>query len=198
MKLLKILQVPEITLNQKSERIAKITPDILELIDSMKFTLIRQEKPKGVGLSAVQVGELLQLLVVRESDKKLFRVFINPIITLRNTTKKKEKKKSFPEQLEGCLSISNVWGIVERASAIEITYMNEYGEVKAEIIKGFLANIIQHEYDHLQGILFTQRVTDAKKELYFSHEDKGEEIFTVIEKDAITRLTKEEPSSILK
>lgn len=183
MKLLKILQVPNDCLTQKAQRISKVTPAIRELINDMKYTLIKQEDPKGVGLCAPQVNKSIQLFVLREDDEKPFRVFINPVVTLKYSKKEVVEDKPLPQNLEGCLSIKDIWGVVKRAPIVHITYMNEFEEVKEETIKGFLAQIIQHEYDHLEGILFPQRVKEANRELYASEkDDKGDEVFTVIDK----------------
>lgn len=189
MKLLKILQVPDATLKKKTRQINDYDldrPEIRNLIEDMKYTLIKQEDPKGVGLSAPQVGKSLQIFVIREEDSKPFRVFINPIITLKYSRKVILEDKPEPLNLEGCLSIRDIWGVVDRAPIVKITYMNEYGEVKTETIGGFLAHVVQHEYDHLQGILFPQRVEEAGRSLYHSEkDDKNEEIFTIIDKDKI-------------
>ena len=80
------------------------------------------------------------------------------------------------QKLEGCLSIPGVWGHLRRASWVKVKYLNENGEEKIEIYKGFMATIIQHECDHLDGILYTQRVLEQKEKLFsIETNEKGEE-----------------------
>ncbi len=93
-------------------------------------------------------------------------------------TEKQRKNKKGNAKLEGCLSIKDVWGTVKRSQKIEVTYMDESGEMLTKIFSGWPATIIQHEYDHLQGILFPRRVLEQKGKLYKTHKDeKGEDIF---------------------
>jgi peptide deformylase len=81
-------------------------------------------------------------------------------------------------QLEGCLSLKDIWGIVKRHQSISVSFMNEKGEKHTKTFDGFLATIIQHEYDHLQGVLFPKRVLEQKQQLYHSKKNtKGETEF---------------------
>jgi len=180
MKVLSILQAPQKVLVEKTKPVTKITPSILNLIEDMKYTLIKQEAPKGVGLSANQVGRPLQLFVLREAEDKPFRVFINPKLKILRTAKVAPDDPD-KDVLEGCLSISNIWGVVDRAPKVKVKYMSEDGKMHNETFTGFIARIVQHECDHLDGILFPIRVIEAKKTLYAEgKDDKGEETFTPI------------------
>ncbi len=128
------------------------TPVIQTFITELIGTLDSQGD--GVGISAVQVGNPIRLFILShkayEADKKTapsnHRIFINPRIT----------KVSKDGQLfeEGCLSIRGVYGDVQRPFSITIEAYNEHGELFIEQANGFVAQVIQHEMDHLDGILF--------------------------------------------
>ncbi|MDP2927030.1 MAG: peptide deformylase [bacterium] len=156
---LEIRIYPDSILKQKAEEIEKMTPEIKELILQMKETMT-EEKPvlsqrangegkvKGVGLAGNQVGILKRVIVVL--TKKGLKGFINPRIL--KLSKEKEIGK------EGCLSLPGLWLEIKRPTWVEVKAINEEGqeiEFKAE---GFLARIFQHEIDHLDGILFFERL----------------------------------------
>jgi len=104
----------------------------------------------------------------------LFVVFINPNIISRDDPKPHADKTN---QLEGCLSIPGVWGTVNRSPKLTISYQDEHGTKSEEQCSGFLATIIQHEIDHLQGVLFTQRVLEQKNKFYQTTTDEqGKEV----------------------
>lgn len=103
----------------------------------------------------------------------------NFISDLSALQKKRDKKGI---KLEGCLSLPNIWGEVERANEVEISYIDEKGKSHTKLFKGFTATIIQHEYDHLLGNLFPKRVLEQKGKLYKSKKNKkGEDEFEEIE-----------------
>src|SRR5205085_7034589 len=111
-------------------------------------------------------------------------VYINPKVTLLRKAPKQikiPKKKKEGMKLEGCLSLKDIWGTVKRSTKVSVAYTDEHGEKHEEIRSGFLAIIMQHEYDHLQGILFPRRVLEQKGQLYKSYKnDKGEDEFEEI------------------
>lgn len=160
----------------------QVDASVLRLIDDMKETLARTKDPVGVGLAAPQVGKSLQLFIVRENPKRPFSVFINPEISFPKDDKKiqyssKRAKKS-GKKLEGCLSLNVIWGEVKRNSTVIATYLDEKGAQHTKTFTGFFAIVIQHEYDHLQGILFPRRVLEQKGKLYKSTKnEKGEDVF---------------------
>ncbi len=131
------------------------TEKVQSLIADVKATLDSQSD--GVGISAVQIAEPVRLFILSEkayrADKKTVRtphrVFINPMIT------KISKDVQIIE--EGCLSIRGVYGDVTRPYAITIQALDENGEMFIEQANGFVAQVIQHEMDHLDGILFIDR-----------------------------------------
>ena len=185
---MQIVQAPQEVLAKKAEQIKKIDKHILEFIGKMKETLLAAKDPEGVGLAAPQVGKSLQIFIVKPTAKDPITVYINPHLTIPNSEKKELLKKSANKtgteedvQLEGCLSLKDIWGTVARAPEVMIEYLDEEGKKQKEEAHGFLATILQHEYDHLQGILFPRRVLEQKSKLYKSRKDeKGEDIFEEI------------------
>ncbi|HEX8965982.1 MAG TPA: peptide deformylase [Patescibacteria group bacterium] len=181
---MKIVQAPDVVLSQQAKPINKIDKSILDLIEEMKKTLVSATDPEGVGLAAPQVGKSLQLFIVKPTPKDDFTIFINPTVTLMQETEKTTpaKKKKEDKRLEGCLSLKDIWGTVKRAPKVAITWQDENGTQNQKVFTGFFATILQHEFDHLQGILFPKRVLEQNGKLYKSHKDEqGEEVFDPIE-----------------
>lgn len=173
--MLKIVNVPNSILNKPVKRVAKIDKEIIELIKKMDQILMAQKDPQGVGLAAPQVGINLAIFIIKPTVKAETEVFINPkIIKSLKVHKVESQKKKKKTKLEGCLSIPRIWGPVKRADKIYLEYQNlSTGAVERKWFSGFKAVIIQHEMDHLQGILFTQRVIEQKKQLF---EEKDNEL----------------------
>ena len=158
MSLRKIVTLPEAVLRRKARTITKVDKNLQTLIDDMVETM--REAP-GVGLAAPQIGLSERLLVIeyyeREEDeedeeapKKVWAV-INPEIV-----------KTSEETLmgvEGCLSIPGLLGEVERHAEVQVKALNRHGKPMKIKAKGWLARIFQHEIDHLNGVLFTDRAT---------------------------------------
>jgi peptide deformylase len=152
MAIREIVKTPDPVLRRKAHKITKFEKDLQTLIDDMIETM--REAP-GVGLAAPQVGISERLIVIEYGDdedetvpKKLFAV-INPEIILASEEK--------VEGIEACLSIPQLVGEVERHEKIVVKALNRHGKpvkIKAE---GWLARIFQHEIDHLEGVLFTDR-----------------------------------------
>ncbi len=158
MTLRKIVTLPEPVLRRKAHSVTRFDKDLQTVIDDMVETM--RDAP-GVGLAAPQIGLSERLIVVEyyereeeedvENAPKKVWAMINPEIV-----------KASEETLvgvEGCLSIPNLVGEVERHAAIQVRGLNRHGKpfkVKAE---GWLARIFQHEIDHLNGVLFTDRAT---------------------------------------
>lgn len=185
--MLKIIQAPDTVLNQEAKAITKIDKTVFNLIKEMATTLESATDPEGIGLAAPQVGKSLQLFIIKESKKSPLNVFINPKITIpegtemTNEIEKKEKKKD-DVKLEGCLSLQDIWGVVKRYKEILVTYLDQNGLEHKKTFDGFFATIIQHEYDHLQGVLFPRRVIEQKSNLYKSSlNKKGEMEFEEIQ-----------------
>lgn len=175
--MLSIVQAPDEVLSQKAKEIKKIDQTVLSLIAEMKDTLENATDPEGVGLAAPQVGRSVQLFIIKQSISSPVQVFINPILILPENESVPKKKKG-PVKLEGCLSLYNVWGVVHRYASVTLSYLDEQGKTHTKKFTGFFATIIQHEYDHLQGVLFPKRVLEQGEKLFKSRKDeKGEMIF---------------------
>jgi peptide deformylase len=178
--MLKIITAPNPILSAKAKSVAKIDKDMLTLIEQMTQALNFATDPIGVGLAAPQVAKSLAIFIVKPSEKSKVQTFINPKITkIEKPLNKKTKSKS--KKLEGCLSLKDIWGEVERANTVWLSYLDEQGKPHHKKFTGFMATIIQHEVDHLNGILFPKRVLEQKGMLYESKKNsKGEDIFEEI------------------
>jgi peptide deformylase len=178
---MQIIQAPHPILSEPAKPVTYINHTLFNLIEKMKQTLITTTDPEGVGLAAPQIGKSLQLFIIKPTKKSSFGVFINPSLTLLSK-EKKQKETSDDDRLEGCLSLQNIWGTVKRSPVVDISYTDEHNMRHEHVIfKDFSAIILQHEYDHLQGILFPKRVLEQKGKLYKSRKnEKGEEIFDPI------------------
>lgn len=183
--MLQIIKAPNPVLSQKAKRIVKVDKAVTKLIAEMIKSMESASDPIGVGLAAPQVGKSLRLFIAKPSQKSKILVFINPHIE-KVEEKKLSKAKSASggkehKKLEGCLSLLNIWGSVERFDSVWISYLDETGKKHNRRFDGFLATILQHEIDHLDGILFPKRVLEQKGTLYKSEKDeKGEDIFEEI------------------
>lgn len=184
--MLKIIQAPNSILSAPAKPIIAIDKSIKRLIKDMEEALIVARDPEGVGLAAPQVGKSLRMFLVKQTPRSPTLVFINPVIEKFigempiNTSSEEEENNEVA--LEGCLSLYSTWGKVNRYPGIILTYIDEAGKTHKKKFEGFLATIIQHECDHLQGILFPKRVLEQKGELYKSSKnEKGENVFEKIE-----------------
>src|SRR3972149_6350073 len=188
--MLKILTAPHPTLSQKAKPVLKIDKGAQRLIGEMKESLAYAKDPIGVGLAAVQVGKNLRIFIAKPGTKAVVFTFINPRITkhvekkLKNLPQRKpagHKPLGHARKLEGCLSLPNIWGDVQRHDEIFLEYLDEGGTAHKRKFKGFLATIVQHELDHLNGVLFPKRVLEQKGTLYKSEKDeKGQDVFEEI------------------
>lgn len=185
---MKIIQAPHEVLSNKAKRVGKIDKTLLDLIEEMKYTVIHATDPEGVGLAAPQIGKSLQLFIIKEIKETPYFVFINPEVTLLEdiiievTPHGPKKNNEEDHRLEGCLSLKDIWGTVKRAQKVRVVYTDETGIKHNEIYDGFFATIIQHEYDHLQGILFPKRTLEQNGNLYKSHKKAdGKEVFDPID-----------------
>jgi len=159
--MLKIRTVPtETTELHKTSRVLSIaeiqSTEVQQLIDDMAAmaeTTVTQEGFKTAGLAAVQVGKPLRLFVAKNLHSGEFFAYLNPKLELLG--------EATDLHTESCLSIPGVITEVSRHKRIRLSFFDRYGNQKAEKFDGFEARIIQHEYDHLEGILFTERARTA-------------------------------------
>lgn len=163
--LLEIVKYGDPVLRQKGERVEEVTPEIRQLIDDMLETV---REARGIGLAAQQVGRPLQLALVdvtgvedRPSRMSLDGKPVNPedymplILLNPEWTAVGDAKE---DGGEGCLSFPEVYGEINRPEEIDVTATDENGESVAFRCGGLLARAIQHEWDHLHGILFIDRM----------------------------------------
>ena len=152
-----ILVEPDIILRQKSQPVNIVGPDEKKLMNDMLDTMYAAN---GIGLAAIQIGVPQRIIVMdisRDKENKNPMYFVNPVI------KNRDLKKSIYE--EGCLSVPNQFAEIERSCKCEVEYLDYNG--KKEILKaeGLLATCIQHEMDHLEGILFIDYLSKLKKSM---------------------------------
>lgn len=172
----KILQSNDPILRLKSKAVARVDKKTLTIVRDLKDTLAVQKEPEGVGLAAPQIGKNVRIFVANYKDFK--RVVINPeVVKIEpHSAKASRGKQSKKEILEGCLSLPYYYGPLKRAPKITIKYLNEKGEEVTETFEGFNAQIIMHEIDHLEGILFIDHLIKEKKPLYKVEGDEWEEV----------------------
>lgn len=171
----KILLSSDPILRKKSKPVAKIDKKVKELIKDLKDTLSVQKDPEGVGLAAPQIGKNLRVFVAKYESFE--RVVINPeIVKIEKGVSGKGKKSRKKEILEGCLSLPYYYGPLKRAPKITIGFLDEKGNPQTETFTGFHAQIIMHEIDHLEGILFIDHLIGEGKPLYKIEGDEWEEV----------------------
>tara|TARA_B100000945_G_scaffold310564_1_gene302669 strand:+ start:835 stop:1359 length:525 start_codon:yes stop_codon:yes gene_type:complete len=152
-----ILTVPDPILRKKSLQVDKVDKEIKKLMDDMLETMY---KAPGIGLAAVQIGVLKRVVVMdvsRETDKKEPMYFVNPEIVWKSNEKVTYE--------EGCLSIPNQFANIERSEKCTVKYLDYFGAEKEIQAEGLLATCIQHEIDHLNGILFIDYLSKLKKDI---------------------------------
>lgn len=150
--MLNITTIPNPLLRQKSLVIKEpLAQEIQDLLPEMIETMIKKD---GVGLAAPQIGLNIRLIVVRHKDNDI--VMINPEIF------KKSLFKEWDE--EGCLSVPGVFGQVKRHKKLTVRYLDGDGKSQQLEAEGFFARVIQHEVDHLNGVLFIDKAKDLREE----------------------------------
>ena len=157
-----IVQLGDETLRKKSFEVTAFDQKLHDLLDDMKDTLI---KANGAGLAAPQVGLNIRLFVIDASPMKedfpeidsTKRVFINPEII--------ETSEETIAYEEGCLSVPGIHEKVTRPTSITINYFDENFVEHTDTYDGFFARIVQHEYDHLEGHVFTDRVSPMRRQM---------------------------------
>ena len=156
MAIREILTVPNPALKQKSTKVEKVDDDLRRLMDDMLETMY--DAP-GIGLAAVQVGVPKRVIVMdlaRKDEPKEPRYFVNPEILWKSD-------ELFTYE-EGCLSIPEIFDEVERPARVKLRYLNYQGEQIEEDAEGLFAVCIQHEMDHLEGVLFIDYLSRLKRD----------------------------------
>mgnify|MGYP001398451603 CR=1 FL=1 len=152
-----ILTEPNKLLRQISKAVEKVGKEEQQLMDDMLETMY---SANGIGLAAIQIGVPKRIIVMdisKDEKKKEPRYFVNPII------KNKANEKSIYE--EGCLSVPNQFAEIDRPKNCDVEYLDYSGEKKLLQAEGLLATCIQHEMDHLEGILFIDYLSKLKKSM---------------------------------
>ena len=152
-----ILTEPNKILRQVSKTVDNVGNDEQKLMDDMLETMYQAN---GIGLAAIQIGIPKRIIVMdisKEEGKKEPRYFVNPVI------KNKDPLKFTYE--EGCLSVPNQFAEIDRPSKCEVEYLDYNGNKQNLQAEGLLATCIQHEIDHLEGILFIDYLSKLKKDM---------------------------------
>lgn len=152
MSILKLTYYPDDPLTQVAKPYKSVGPEVAALADAMFDTM---EAEHGVGLAGPQVGVNRRIFVLHDPEEDVAMCFVNPEIL---------EMSGKAEQEEGCLSLPGVYGPVVRAAKIKVHAMDERGRRFTMKASGFLARIIQHEYDHLEGKVFLDRVAAEHRE----------------------------------
>ncbi len=174
---MQILNAPNNFLNTKSGEIKKIDRNIKKIVSEMAECLDSQKDPQGVGLAAPQVGLNVRLFISKPTPTSKHQVFINPkVLGFFDKKMPDVKRKGGKRKLEGCLSIPRIWAPIKRKYGVKIEYMDLKGKIYTKKFTGYQSIIVQHEIDHLEGILFTQRALEQKAQLF---EEKGEKLIKI-------------------
>ena len=142
MALLEIKKAGNPVLKEVCAPVEKIDKQLKKLMDDMAETMYQND---GVGLAAPQIGKSIRLVVIDCQDDHGLIELINPVITFREGT---------ALDTEGCLSVPNIFGEVERSAKVKVEFLNRRGKKQHLTATGLLARCIQHELDHLEGQLF--------------------------------------------
>ena len=152
-----ILTEPNKLLRQISKPVESVGDDERKLMDDMLDTMYAAP---GIGLAAIQIGIPKRIIVMdisRDEDKKEPRYFINPVIKNKNNETSKYE--------EGCLSVPDQFAEIERPNECEVEYLDYNGKKQLLKADGLLATCIQHEMDHLEGVLFIDYLSKLKKSM---------------------------------
>jgi peptide deformylase len=167
MSILKIITEPDPVLRKKCLPVEKIDKNLRSLMDDMIETMY---KAPGIGLAAIQVGILRRVIVIdvtKESEKKKPLFLINPEIIFKS-----DNKNTYEE---GCLSLPGQFAEIERPAECHLKYLDYEGKNKELKVDGLLSTCIQHEVDHLNGVLFIDYLSKLKKNMIIKKLSKQKE-----------------------
>jgi peptide deformylase len=156
MALLDILTVPNPVLKQVSKPVERVDDDLRRLMDDMLETMYAAP---GIGLAAIQVGVPKQVIVMdlaRQGEPPEPRYFVNPEILWAS-------EETAPYE-EGCLSVPEIYDEVDRPARVKLRYLDYHGKEVTEDAEGLFAVCIQHEMDHLKGVLFIDHLSRLKRD----------------------------------
>jgi peptide deformylase len=152
-----LIILPDPVLRQVSKPIERVDAPLRKLADYMLETMY--DAP-GIGLAAIQIGEPLRILVIdlaKEGEEPAPHVFINPEIL--------EKADARSVYEEGCLSIPDYYAEVERPATVRVRYLDRDGKMQEMEAEGLMATCLQHEIDHLDGVLFIDHISKLKRDM---------------------------------
>ncbi len=156
MSLLHIITLPDPTLRLVSAAVERVDGAVVALIDDMIATM---HAAPGIGLAAIQVAEPIRLLVVdvaKKEETPAPQVFVNPEILWRA-----DDRSTYEE---GCLSIPEYYAEVERPASVRVRALDRDGKEREVLAEGLLATVLQHEIDHLDGVLFIDHISKLKRD----------------------------------
>lgn len=165
-----IITLPHASLRKKSKRIKSVDASVRSLIKNMIDAGLDWEDNRKyevcVGLAAVQIDDLRRVVILRteDADERKFDVLINPRVI-----------KTYGElelDFEGCLSVKDIYGLVPRYPKVKVQALDENGKEIRVIAEGFQARLLQHEVDHVEGIVFIDHISD-NKEAFHKINDEG-------------------------
>ncbi len=157
MTIMPIIQLPDPVLRKSSEPIERVDADLDRLVGDMLETMY--DAP-GIGLAGIQVGVPRRVLVVdvsKDEDERHPQVFINPEIL--------DSSDARATYEEGCLSIPDYYAEVERPATVRVSHLDREGKERVTEAEGLLATCLQHEIDHLNGILFIDYISKLKRDM---------------------------------
>jgi peptide deformylase len=185
MALLSILVAPDARLKQVSERVSEVTDELRRLMDDMLETMYAAP---GIGLAAIQVGVAKRIIVIDLGKPK-------PGAEESDDEEKKKEKDPDPHYFvnpeiawasdelavceEGCLSVPDLYEDVERPARVKVRFLDYHGKEREIACEGMLAVCIQHEMDHLEGVLFIDHLSRLKREMMLKKLEKARKRETV-------------------
>ena len=167
-----ILTEPNKLLRQVSKSVDHVGPEEKKLMDDMLETMYAAS---GIGLAAIQIGipkRIIDMDISKDKKKKEPRYFVNPVI--------KNKDSINVTYEEGCLSVPNQFAEIDRPKECEVEYLDYNGQKKTLKAEGLLATCIQHEMDHLEGILFIDYLSKLKKSMIIKKLSKNKSTRIVV------------------
>lgn len=172
---LKIIEVPNPILRQVSKEVKQVDEDVKTTLADMLETMY---KANGAGLAAPQVGLLKRMVVIdaaRKGEEPAPYKMVNPKIVWHSD--------ELQECQEGCLSIPNQYAPVRRFESVKVEYLDENGKSCILEAKGFLAVAVQHELDHLDGVIFIDHLSKLRQKMMLKKQEKRQKRLLLIESE---------------
>ena len=157
MAVLPIITIPDPVLRKEAAAVERVDAELLKLAGDMLTTMY--DAP-GIGLAAPQVGILRRLIVMdpsRDEEPKQPLIMVNPVII--------ERGNEMREHEEGCLSIPEFTAEIERPATTRVVYIDESGKTQEKTLEGIWSTLVQHEIDHLNGVLFIDYLSRLKRDM---------------------------------